>query len=306
MDVSVIMINYNTYQLAKDALNCIFAQTSGLNYEVILVDNLSPDGSGELLAKEFGDKIVYVQSGGNLGTSKAFNLALAKSSGKYILWLNTDILIKENFIYTLFKYMEENADCGICGGNVLDFKGNPTHSFRRKLPSVKTVKKDNSLLFGIFNRLFKKSLSQQYNYTNKPMEVGYITGADMMIRKSIFDEVGGFDEDIFMYSEETEFTYRVKTKTNYKVVSVPYAHIYHLEGASFTGGKKRISEFRIKTMTEGDLVYFKKCYGEKQAAKYLKVLKRSLNKRIFLATVLFMKDKRAEFKTKKKIISGYM
>ena len=96
MDVSVIMINYNTFDLTKDALNSIFENTKDLTYEIILVDNASPDGSGEKLKELFQDKIVYLQSGGNLGTSKAFNLGLKRASGKYILWLNTDIHFQNN------------------------------------------------------------------------------------------------------------------------------------------------------------------------------------------------------------------
>ena len=87
MDVSVIMINYNTFDLTKAAIESIFAHTEGISFEVILVDNLSPDGSGERLREIFKNKIIYLQSGGNLGTSKAFNLGLKQASGKYILWL---------------------------------------------------------------------------------------------------------------------------------------------------------------------------------------------------------------------------
>ena len=76
MDVSVIMINYNTFSLTKDALDSIFRETKGIDYEVILIDNASPDGSGDRLSALYGNKIVYLQSGGNLGTSKAFNIAL--------------------------------------------------------------------------------------------------------------------------------------------------------------------------------------------------------------------------------------
>ena len=101
MDVSVIMINYNTFELTQNALDSIFEYTSGLEYEIILIDNNSPDGSGEKLSAHFGDRIKYIQAGANLGTSKSFNLGLRAAGGKYVLWLNTDILIKENFIKKL-------------------------------------------------------------------------------------------------------------------------------------------------------------------------------------------------------------
>ena len=133
MDVSVIMINYNTFSLTKDALDSIFRETKGIDYEVILIDNASPDGSGDRLSALYGNKIVYLQSGGNLGTSKAFNIALKHASGKYVLWLNTDILLKENFIKKLFDYMESDPNCGICGGNLFNGRGEPTLSYDKEL-----------------------------------------------------------------------------------------------------------------------------------------------------------------------------
>ena len=198
MDVSVIMINYNTFDLTKNALESIFMHTEGLRYEIILVDNASPDGSGDKLRDLFGNKIIYLQSGGNLGTSKAFNLGLTRISGKYVLWLNTDILIKENFIKKLFDYMESDPNCGICGGNIYDFKGKPAHSFRKIFPCLKEERKDKSVLLAVLRKIFCRPYYNQFNYTGLPMQVGYVTGADMMIRSELFQKVGGFDEDIFL------------------------------------------------------------------------------------------------------------
>lgn len=286
------MINYNTYEFTLKAIESIFEYTSGIEFEVILVDNDSPDKSGQRLAEYFGDRLKYIQSGDNLGTSKAFNLGLKIAKGKYILWLNTDILLKENFIYKLYRFMEDNMDCGICGGNILDFNGEPTHSFRRELPSIKSIRQDFSFILKALRFIFKKKFSSEYNYTNLPLEVGYITGADMMVRKSIFDNIGGFDEDIFMYSEESEFTFRMKRDTNYKVFSVPNAHIYHLEGASFGAKKKEFNKSRFNLVLNGNYIYFTKCYGTEIANKYLKLLIKSYRKlSIFTALLLRQKFK---------------
>lgn len=230
MDVSVIMINYNTFDLTKDALESIFAQTQGLAYEIILVDNLSPDGSGERLRDLFGDRIIYLQSGGNLGTSKAFNLGLRHATGKYILWLNTDILIKENFIKKLFDYMESDPKCGICGGNVLDFQGKPSGSCADQFTTLRSVRLENSILHRIVKKISKRR--KDYNYSDESKEVAWINGAEMMARHEVIDKIGGLDEIIFMYAEEMEFSYRMHQLTDYSAVSVPWAHIYHLEGAS--------------------------------------------------------------------------
>ena len=103
MDVSVIIINYNTFDLTKAALESIFLHTKELCYEVILVDNASPDGSGERLRELFEDRLVYIQAGGNLGTSRSFNLGLARAAGKYVLWLNPRYSDQRQFPQETFR-----------------------------------------------------------------------------------------------------------------------------------------------------------------------------------------------------------
>lgn len=304
MDVSIIIINYNTFELAKNAIESIFKHTQNLSYEIILVDNASPDGSGEKLKEYFGDKIVYIQSGGNLGTSKAFNLGIEKVSGKYVLWLNSDVLLVSNFIKTLSNYMEKHSECGICGGNVIDFDGNPAHSFRKKLPTSKTIRQDRSFIRLALRKVFKKNLSLEYNFTNAPMEVGYITGADMMMRSELLKKLGGFDERIFMYAEETEYTYRVK-KAGHTVVCVPDAKIKHLEGSSFNG-KTKFSQRRCLWFIQGNVRYIYISYGMKEAIKYLKTVARTSLKHAIKNAVLKREDARLTEFEKRKIAKEFL
>lgn len=303
MDVSIVMINYNTFEFARDAIDSILTDTKGLQYEIILIDNQSSDGSGERLWEHFRDKIVYIQAGSNLGTSKAFNLGVGRSTGKYVLWLNTDVLLKDNFIETLFEYMERNSDCGICGGNVFDFDGKPAHSYRKQLPTLKTIRQDLSLFRTVWRRLFGKN--EQFNGTGRPMEVGYITGADMMIRRELLDRLGGFDERIFMYAEEVEFTYRVKHDTNYTVVSVPDAHILHLEGASFQG-KHAFSETKYRISTKGVSVYLGKSYGIETLKKYIWQNRRAYFKFMLVSILLLKIGKYKEYRTKRAVMREYL
>lgn len=299
------MINYNTYKFTCDALDSIFENTIGLDYEIILLDNNSPDGSGAAIAEKYKDRIRYIQCGDNLGTSKAFNIGAKQALGKYVLWLNTDILIKENFVKKLFDFMEITPDCGICGGNLYDFNGKPAHSYKKKLVTPKTAMKDRGLLITLWRRCFKKILSEQFNYSGKVMKVGYITGADMMVRREVFDAVGYFDEDIFMYAEETEFTYRMTTQTDFSVYNVPYAHMYHLEGASFNGEKKLFNLNRYKLVLKGNLVYFYKHFGFESVVRYLKHSARAFKKYIFICNFIKKSAKR-EYKAKLEVVDNYL
>lgn len=269
MDVSVIMINYNTFSLTKDALDSIFRETKGIDYEVILIDNASPDGSGDRLSALYGNKIVYLQSGGNLGTSKAFNIALKHASGKYVLWLNTDILLKENFIKKLFDYMESDPNCGICGGNLFNGRGEPTLSYDKELLTGRVAMYNVRTIVVLFRALFKKQISNHFNYTSRPMRVGGIIGADLMVRRDCFDRVGSFNENIFMYGEETDFTYRVTHETNYTVVSVPDAHMTHLEGGGISQNDS-FNERKETIVLTGISTYLKNCLGKEDVFLYVK------------------------------------
>lgn len=303
MDVSIIMINYNTFELTKAAIESIFSYTKGLNYEIILIDNASPDGSGEKLREIFADRIKYIGNSENLGTSKAFNQGLIISEGKYILWLNTDILLFDNFIKKLYDFMEENEDCGVCGGNLLNAEKKPSHSYRKKILSVKTLKQDMCITRWVLRKVFKRIISDNYNYSKKPKEVGYITGADMFVRKAVFDEIGGLDEDIFMYCEETEFQFRVKQRTKYKIMSVPWAKMIHLEGRSFEGS---FNVRRHRYSTIGTAIYIKKSYGEKQSKEYLNMLKSSYKKFIRVCKFFQLNEKKEMYETELIIVNDIL
>ncbi len=301
MDVSVIMINYNTYDFTYDAIKSIIKFTKNLNYEIILIDNASTDDSGTKLKESFKE-IIYLQANENLGTSKAFNLGLKVAKGKYVIWLNTDILFVDNYLKGLFDFMETNPTCGVCGGNLVDFSSKPCESYQKEIISLKTVKEQANPFFMLFRKIFKKQLNYQYNYSNKPMEVGYITGADMLVRKSILDELKGLDEDIFMYAEEVEFQFRVKKLTDFKIMSVPWCSMKHYGGGSFKKTTFKQTQFEIARL--GDLKYFAKSYGDETAVKYLKVLISRYKKLKLL--YLFKKNKKSEYQKKIEIINNYL
>lgn len=230
MDISIIIVNYNTLKLTKNTINSVIEKTKDLNYEIILVDNASTDGSVEFFEKEYKDKIIFIKNDKNIGFGRANNKGIEIAKGKYVFLLNSDTLLINNAIKILFDFMEKNENCGVCGGNLFDINLKPTHSFLRELPCLSS-EIDSKLNF--FSKIIRKIMNKRadFNYFKVEKEVGYITGADMMIRRKILSEVGYFDEDFFMYSEETELTYRIK-KRGYKVISVPQAMIIHLEGKS--------------------------------------------------------------------------
>ena len=261
MDVSIIIINYNTLVLTKNTINSVIEKTQGIKYEIILVDNASADGSIEYFEEKYRNKIIFLKNRENLGFGRANNKGIEIAKGKYVFLLNSDTLLINNAIKILFEYMELNPKVGVCGGNLYDGELNPTHSYLKKIPSIKT---EINYFFNILGKIVKKISKKRddFNYSESAREVGYITGADMMIRKSILEKIGIFDEIFFMYSEEAELTYRIK-QAGYKIISVPKAKIVHLEGKS-----TKFKEKKFKMCLESKYKYFYKIYGIKSCKNF--------------------------------------
>lgn len=265
MDVSVIIVNYNTLELTKNTIESVFEKTEVLNFEIILVDNASTDGSAEFFENNYKERIILIKNSENLGFGRANNKGIEIAKGKYIFLLNSDTLLINNAIKILFDFMEQNIECGVCGGNLFDRDNRPVHSFKKELVNIYS---DFDFIKNfILKLIYKKRID--FNYTNKNIEVGYITGADMFIRKKILEKVGIFDSDFFMYFEETELTTRIKS-TGKKIISVPQAKIIHLEGKS-----TQFKERKFRMFTESKYKYFYKVFSlrEVKLAYYISQLK---------------------------------
>lgn len=232
MDVSVIIVNYNTFALTKQCIESIYQKTDGVSFEVIVVDNNSTDGSQELLPKD--NRIVFIESGENLGFGKANNLGLKHAKGKYIFFLNSDTLLVNNAIKKFFDFTESyTGKIGAIGCLLTNNEGQIIHSYST-FPSINWVFK-SVIIAHIYNYLFKKNY-KLYDKTNedvsKPVfHVDYVTGADLFVERKVIEECGAFDSDFFMYYEETEMQYRW-TQKGYMSFIIKTPQIIHLEGGS--------------------------------------------------------------------------
>ncbi|MBR8823894.1 hypothetical protein IX293_002169 [Fusobacterium necrophorum] len=268
IDVSIVIVNYNTLELTRDTINSVVQKTKGLQYEIILVDNCSIDGSREFFENIFDKEIHFIKSDENIGFGRANNLGIDIAKGEKIFFLNPDTILINNAIKILYNFMQNNLECGVCGGNLYTRDMKPNHSFRKRAHSLFTEIRDcfnlyEKISFYFFNK------RKDFNYTNKNIEVGYIIGADMMVSKSVIDKVGGFDKDIFMYYEDVELSCRIK-KQGLKIFNVPEAKIIHLEGQSFI-----FKEERYRRQIQGKYMFFKKIYGmiDVQLLCYITILK---------------------------------
>ncbi|MDQ1141126.1 glycosyltransferase family 2 protein [Pedobacter agri] len=258
IEVSVIIVNYNTKDLLRQCLKSLYENTSGVSFEVILSDNQSVDGSLEMLHKYF-PKVICIENKDNLGFGKANNAAIKIAKGKYLFLLNTDTYFLNNAIKILFDFMEmkENQSIGCCGGDLFDKDGNKQASYGNFPTLLDAVSQLGFYKF--YKRYYETKITGGVlNQDQTIKKVDYVCGADMFIRTTVLNEVGLFDEDFFLYFEETELSYRM-TKAGYNSILVPSAKIVHLEGGS--QASESFNFFKIKVFSKSRKLYFKKTKG---------------------------------------------
>ena len=250
MDLSVVIVNYQTFELTRNTVNSILKYDYPLSYEILVVDNASGDDSLSKLQDYFGDKVEFIASPSNSGFAAGNNLALSVAKGDYVLLLNSDTVVWENTLEDIYNYMESHSDVGASGCRVLLENGDLDKACKRTFPNVK-----NS-----FFRLFhipNKSKDDNYNLDNLPddevYEIDCLTGAFMFIRKDALDEIGFLDETFFMYGEDIDLCFRIK-EAGWKIVYYGKSKITHLKGASSKKQKSKLIYEFYRAM----YIYYKK------------------------------------------------
>lgn len=250
MDVSIIIVNYNTKSMTKACLESIVRHTEGLEYEIILIDNASTDKSDSTFEKY--STIKYIRNARNWGFGKANNIGLKYASGKYIFLLNSDTLLVNNAIKIFFDTLETKSDKIAClGCPLLENDGESIGTSYGKFPDIKDFIK-----FFTHKITKKKQGCIDLRNLNSAINVDYIIGADLFIRKKVIEQIGLFDDDFFMYFEETEMQYRY-TKAGYEMQLIPGPKIIHL-APNQIGKPTTINRYLF---FEGMFTYFKKRYG---------------------------------------------
>ena len=228
MDVSVIIVNYKTVPLILNCLESLRVKTAGITYEVIVVDNNSGDDFQVRIQEHFPD-VLCLPLPENVGFGRANNEGLRIAKGRNILFLNPDTVLLNNAVKILSDYLDAHPMVGACGGNLYDEEMNPAHSYRMYLPSL--FWEVNIFLHG-FPEKVVWGRNAQFNHTDSPLKVGFVTGADMMVPYRVLKLTGSFSPKFFMYYEETDLQYRMQQKGwKRRVISGP--KILHLEGGSF-------------------------------------------------------------------------
>lgn len=235
MDLSVIIVNWNTRELLQKCLASLFRFTANVSYEIFVVDNGSSDDSALMVEKNF-PVVKLIASKENLGFAKANNLAIKQSSGRYIFLLNPDTELLDNALGALVAFMDSKPTAAIAGPKLLF----PDGSLQSSVRSLPLLVDQLLILLKLHNFLpnllpIKKYYCANFDY-NAMSEVEQVMGAAMIIRREVFDHIGLLDEKFWFIFEEVDFSERA-LKQGLKIYYYPDAVIIHHKGQSMSRHK---------------------------------------------------------------------
>lgn len=241
MDLSIVIVNWNTSDLLRDCLHSVFAGLGSLEAEILVVDNASSDGSVAMVRAEF-PAVRLIETGRNLGFAGGNNVALRHARGRHVMLLNTDTLVHGDVLVRAVAWMDAHPQVGVMGPRVLNTDGSVQAS-ASAFPSLKHLAMQTLGLTRIA-RLDSYRLTGWDRTTEARVEV--ISGAAMVVRRAAMDEVGLLDEAFFFYGEETDWCHRF-ARAGWEVRFVPLPAITHFGG----GAVRQMNHKRDVLLTQG-------------------------------------------------------
>ncbi|MFN5629028.1 MAG: glycosyltransferase family 2 protein [Bacteroidota bacterium] len=277
-DLSVVIVNYNVEYFLEQCLLSVEKAAKNINAEIFVVDNNSVDGSVNLVKEKF-PFVKLIENKKNTGFSFANNQAIKESNGKYVLLLNPDTLVEEDTFEKIIKFMNEHQDAGGLGVLMVDGKGIFLPESKRGLPTPMVA---FYKIFGLSALFPKSKIFGRYHLgyldKNKTHEIEILSGAFMLIRKKVLDEIGLLDETFFMYGEDIDLSYRI-TKAGYKNYYFPETKIIHYKGES----TKKSSVNYVFIFYRAMIIFAEKHFSQKNAKTFSALINLAIYLRATLA-----------------------
>jgi len=278
MELSIIIVNWNTRGLLEQCLASIEHTADELEYELIVVDNDSTDGSPQMVMDRF-PRVKLIQNHVNSGFASANNLGIRQSLGRFILLLNSDTVVMRSALQNLLDFMHMHPDVGAVSACLL----NGDESRQYSCSPIPTLRRE------VLRMLHFPGIRPDGYYpmedwnADEPHEVEVILGACMLLRKDVLEQVGLMDEDYFMYSEEVDLCYRMR-KGGWRIYWVPQSRVVHFGGQS----TRQASAEMFLRLYESKLVFFRKNYGRFIAFAYKLLLMVSSLVRLLLIPFVWL------------------
>ncbi|APY10039.1 glycosyl transferase family 2 [Seonamhaeicola sp. S2-3] len=233
MKLSVVILNYNVRHFLELCLKSVKAAITNIDAEIIVVDNNSEDESCSMVKELFPD-VILIENKENCGFSKGNNIGVKKAKGDYLCILNPDTVVAEDTFVKLLKFSENKEKLGIVGCKLIDGVGRFLPESKRNIPYVSAACKK---ILGNSKKYYANHLTE-----NETGKVDILVGAFMLMKKSIYEDIGGFDEDYFMYGEDIDLSYRV-LKSGYQNYYYANTTVVHFKGESTLRDKNYARRF---------------------------------------------------------------
>lgn len=251
--LSIIIVNWNVRDLLRECLRSIDAGRGGLDVEVIVVDSASADGSADMVRAEF-PWVRLIPCAENVGFPRGNNIGLAAARGAHLLLLNPDTVVLDSALPVMTTYLAAHPDVGAVGPMLLNPDGS-VQSSRRRFPTLATGFFESTWLQGVAPGVLRRYYALDLP-DDATADVGWITGACIMIPRVVYEQIGGLDEGYYMYSEELDWCRRIKA-AGWRVVYHPVARVVHHVGKS----SEQAVTARHINFQRAKLRYYRKYHG---------------------------------------------
>jgi len=251
--VSIIIVSFNSKEPLKQCLESLLRNIDE-DMEIIVVDNASTDGTREMLQQIQWPNLNVIFNKTNLGFAKACNQGAKVSKGDYLLFLNPDTIIQVEVVRELSELLDRRTDVGIVGPKIL-YPDGALQLSCGEVPRLHYAIFEAFRLWMVSKRLFGGYRYMTWDH-DEERDVGWVSGACLMIRRKLFDEVGGFDENFFIYDEDADLCLRVKSH-GYRVIYYPKTSIVHVGGES----SRTVRAYALVKGYQSKIYYFKKHHG---------------------------------------------
>lgn len=264
MDLSIIIVNWNSKDYLKESISSIIATTYDMAFEIIVIDGASFDGCGEMLRRLY-PQVLFIQSERNLGFAKANNEAYKVSCGRNLLFLNPDTEMTIGTISEMLRCLDTVPEAGIAGARLLNSDRSIQTSCIQAFPSILNQFIDSEALRQRFPLWRIWGMAPLYKNLVSHSKVDAVSGACLMIKRAVFESVGMFSTDFFMYSEDIDLCFKAR-KAGFKTFYVPSATVVHYGGSS--SSKSDESSFSSVMLLESQWRFFRKNYSAAYAWIY--------------------------------------
>jgi GT2 family glycosyltransferase len=271
-ELSIIIVNWNGGDLLRRTVESVTAAPPSVGYEVVVVDNASSDDSLARLragagAAALGERLRVFENAENLGFGRANNQAFARTQAPLVLLLNPDTEVTAGSIDRLIRTLRSGARVGAAGPKLLNVDGSVQVSVWRNSPAAWEVLLTGLGLHKLMPRRMRGRLllAEHFDYASR-RAVGMLSGAAMLVRREVIEEVGGFDERFHMYGEDNEWCLRIR-RAGWQLVFEPEAVVMHHGGASSLKRWESLEKMRVQA--EGYLLFLRRCLPRRRRVSVL-------------------------------------